>query len=85
MIYAAEIPIRIKGIPALIGLIRYSKIKGSGWYDDASDIDFHGGVDSVWNILDRRGRRAPWLENKMNQIDCYMVEQAIDEFMQPIF
>jgi len=59
--YLSKIEFRIQGMPCLIGI---------------KEVDDIGLVDD-WEILDRKGYRAPWLENKMNSADNMRVEGAL--------
>lgn len=82
MIYLAEINHRVAGIPCLIGVIDYSVTKGSFSYDAPSDIDYHGGTECDWEILDRRGRPAPWLARKINAREEDNINEAISNYME---
>lgn len=55
---------RLAGIPCQIRVINFIKVKGSYNYNAASDMDYYGYVDYDYEVLDRRGRLAPWLEKK---------------------
>ena len=63
--YIAKIETRVAGIPCLIGVI--SNTPGSYTMRAGSDIDYYG--QSLWEVLDRRGRRATWLEKKITDAD----------------
>lgn len=54
--YAATIPARVCGIPCLIGIADYAHRIGAWPEDDWTDC--------TWEVLDRNGRPAPWLEKK---------------------
>lgn len=71
MKYVAQIPFRVAGIPCLIGVTEFHKVapwKGSAASCPSSD-DWYGYTDIEFEVLDRRGRPAPWLEKKMNRAD----------------
>lgn len=59
---------RVRGIPCQIKVTRYEE-----------DQD---GVDLEYQILDRRGRRADWLESKLSTDDDGMIRQKIHRFME---
>lgn len=80
--YVAEIEHRVCGIPCLIGVLSYDSVKGSFSYNAASDLDYHGYSDSDWEILDRKGYRAKWLDAKMDSDEIAMVEERINEYFQ---
>ena len=80
--YIAEIEHRINGIPCLIGVTYYSKVKGSYNYDAPSDWDYYGYTECDWEILDRRGRPAPWLQRKVTAKTEDLINQAINAYME---
>ena len=69
MSYIAEIEHRVAGIPCLIGVISY-ETEPQTWDDP-------GYTEMEWDILDRRGRLAPWLERKVSAKDEASIEEAI--------
>lgn len=40
------------------------------------------GGDGEWEILDRNGRHAPWLENKMTERDKQILARKIFNYME---
>jgi len=78
--YIAEIETRVAGIPCIIGVTEYECVKGSYSYHAASDWDYHGYTDCSFDVLDRRGRPAPWLERKLNDKITREIEQEIAEY-----
>lgn len=56
---------RIAGIPCLIDVTHFQKVRGSFSREAASDMDYHGWTDIEFAVYDRKGRLAPWLERKM--------------------
>lgn len=78
--YIAEIEHRVAGIPCLIGVTYYDKVEGSYNYWEDSDWDYYGYSESEWEILDRKGYKAAWLERKLNDKENNAVEQAIAEY-----
>ena len=75
--YIAEIEHRIAGIPCLIGVIGYDCVEGSYNYFADSDVDYYGYTESEWDVLDRKGYRAKWLERKLDDDENSEVEAAI--------
>ena len=74
---------QICGIPCKIEVNRFNKVKGSFRNDAPSDLDYRGYTESEWNVLDRRGRPAPWLERKITneireRIDGEVVEKNVE-------
>lgn len=71
---------RVAGIPCIIEVTHYNIIKGEG-YGAPSDIDARGGVESEFEVLDSRGRRALWLERKMNADMIHNIKSEIAELV----
>jgi len=80
--YIAEIETRVAGIPCIIGVIEFESVRGSYSYHAASDWDYHGYTESDWEVLDRRGRPAPWLAKKLSDKDESRIEKEISEYFQ---
>ena len=76
--YIDEIPFNVAGIPCLIGVTHYHKVKGDSSTWD-SDMDYHGYVECEFTVCDRRGRPAPWLERKLTDNDTNRIEREIAE------
>jgi hypothetical protein len=65
------VEIRAAGIPALAGVTHYAyqaPFLGSP-NRCASDWDYYGCEELEWDLLDRKGRRAPWLDRKLSPTD----------------
>jgi hypothetical protein len=71
------VDVRIAGIPATVQVNSYLSVKGSYSYNAPSDLDYYGYEDFDYEICDRRGRPAPWLEKKATKEDRENIEQAI--------
>lgn len=70
---------RIQGIPcqAVMTGGYYQKPDYSTW---ASDVDYYGGwFDVEFEIYDRKGYRARWLEKKMTAAD---EDRIVDELIE---
>lgn len=81
MTYLAEIESTVAGIPCLIGVTEFSSVRGSYSYNAPSDMDYYGYTESDWEVLDRRGRPATWLERKLSDADRSRIEREIEEAM----
>lgn len=57
---------RLAGIPCQIAVSNFKRVKGSYSYNAPSDLDYYGYTDYDYEVLDRRGRPAPWLERKVS-------------------
>lgn len=80
--YIAEIESRVAGIPCLIGVIdweAYVPAYTSGPPDRCYPSE--GGCGS-WEVLDRRGRKAAWLERKLTSADERRIEQEVFDAME---
>lgn len=77
MSYITEIESRVAGIPCIIGVTYFDSAEGSYDYNAASDWDYHGYVECEFDVCDRRGRRAPWLERKLSEEDTARIEREI--------
>jgi hypothetical protein len=69
----------ICGIPCLIEVKTCNVVKGSFSYNAASDHDYHGYTEIEFNVLDRKGYPARWLEGKMTNAEKADIEELILE------
>ena len=81
MTYLAEIESNVAGIPCLIGVTEFSSVRGSYSHNAPSDMDYYGYTESDWEVLDRRGRPAAWLDRKLTGADRCRIEREIEEAM----
>jgi hypothetical protein len=80
MSYIAEIESRVAGIPCIIGVTHFESVKGSFDYHADSDWDYHGYTECEFEVLDRRGRKAAWLERKLTDDMTQKIESEIAEY-----
>lgn len=78
--YEAEIETTIAGIPCLIGVTHYECVRGSYSYNAASDMDYYGYSEAEWEVLDRKGYKAAWLERKLTARDHDRINAEIDQY-----
>lgn len=71
---------RIAGIPCLIDVTHFERVRGSNQAD--SDWDYTGYSECEWDVLDRRGRPAPWISCKLTDKDRERIECEIEEEMK---
>ncbi len=69
---------RIRGIPCLIEVEHYEKVRGSFRWDEVSDLDYRGYTDCEYTVYDRKGYRAKWLEAKITEDDDDAIIAAIE-------
>jgi len=67
----------IQGIPALIRVNTFKQVRGSFHPDAASDLDYLGYTEMDYEVLDRKGYLAPWLERKIDEHDEERIETMI--------
>lgn len=80
MTYEAEIETTIAGIPCLICVTHYECVQGSYNYHAASDMDYYGYSEAEWEVLDRKGYKAAWLERKLTARDHDRINAEIDQY-----
>lgn len=70
------------GLPCQIGVHTYRVVRGSFAYNAPSDLDYNGYTDIEYDILDRRGRPAAWIERRLTRQDYLDIEQLIADYYQ---
>ena len=71
------LPFRVAGIPCLIR-VDYVHITRGNYSSRAETPDeYYGDRTIEFTVCDRRGRPAPWLENKMCDQDTCDIEELI--------
>ena len=75
---------RIQGIPCQVQMTRCFVQKPLGPNCD-SDLDCYGYSEVEFDVLDRNGRPAPWLERKMSdsersEIEGLLLEEVENEW-----
>jgi len=78
--YIAEIDSRVAGIPCKIGVTEYNSTRGSYSHNADSDLDFYGYTEMDFEVLDRRGRPAAWLERKLDKDERADIEYLISDY-----
>lgn len=69
----------IAGIPCMVEVTHYRNVRGSYSYNAPSDLDYYGYVECDYEVLDRRGYRAAWLERKLTDADRARILEDITE------
>ena len=70
---------RIAGIPCLIEITSYDRLEGSFSRNASSDLDYYGWSEIEFEVCDRNGRPAPWLEKKMTDKDYNRICSEIED------
>ena len=65
------------GLPCKIGIIYYNKVNPNPSTWD-SDWDYYGYTECEWELLDRKGYRAKWMDYKLTE----KIEGEIDTFIE---
>ena len=68
---------QIQGIPCQIDVTTCTVVKGSYSYNAPSDWDYYGYSEIEFEVYDRKGYPALWLERKMTDADRSRIEQEI--------
>lgn len=74
-----QINSQIQGIPCLIEVTTFNVVKpwkGSPFTCPSSD-DYYGYTEVEFNVLDRKGYKATWLECKMTDKDIARIKEEI--------
>ena len=80
--YIAEIEHRIAGIPCIIAVTDYEGYTPAYISGPPENCYPAEGGTGDFEILDRKGYRAKWLERKLNAKEEDLVQQAIFEYME---
>lgn len=78
--YITEIPTRVAGIPCLIGVKYFYKVRGNPRADN--DWDYWGYTDSDWVVLTTKGKEAPWLDKKVTDAEADRIRVLIEKHME---
>lgn len=74
MAYLDKIETRVAGIPCLVGVTSY----GRPAYTAGAPENCAPGDCAEYDVLDMRGRPAPWLVQKMKMADITRILELID-------
>jgi hypothetical protein len=76
-----EIKDRVAGIPCLIGVTYWEPFR-PGRVSGPPELCYPDeGGESEWDVLDRRGRPAAWLERKLTDAERERIDQAVFDYM----
>lgn len=69
----------VAGIPAVVRVTHFLEVKP--WRGPAcscpSDWDYYGYTEIEFEVCDRRGRSAPWLERKLSDTERERIDQEV--------
>lgn len=72
----------ICGVPCVINVISYQPCVPAYISGPPESCYPEEGGESEWEVLDRSGRYASWLENKLTDADIDRIEQEIIDRME---
>lgn len=74
----------IAGIPCQVNVTYFHKQPALGPMCD-SDWDCYGYTDIEFDVLDRKGYKAPWLERKMTLADKQRIDEELLETLDEAY
>lgn len=77
-----QIPYYVAGIPCIIHVISYTSVSRNSRADN--DMDYYGYTECEWELLDRKGYKAKWLEKKLTENDRFALDAKIDCYMDEL-
>ena len=80
--YLAELEARIAGIPCRIGVTAWERWRPGRLYGPPEDCYPDEGGHGEWEVLDARGRPAPWLARKMTERDADRIEEKLFRYFE---
>ena len=72
-------PSKVSGIPCFVRILAYQHYLPDSLGN--STDDFYGGYEIDYEILDRNGRYASWLEKKLTSIEDERIREEIVRYM----
>jgi hypothetical protein len=61
-------------------VIDFTRVEGDSRAD--SDWDYYGYTESDWEVCDRRGRPAPWLERKLTAKEADKINDLVSNYFK---
>lgn len=80
--YLAEIETKVCGIPCIVGVIGYEDYKPAHISGRPEECYTAEGGYGEYNILDRRGYRAKWLERKITSCVDDEIQESIFNYFE---
>lgn len=79
----AEFEWKVAGIPCIVAITRFNRSQGWAGSPEScpSSEDYHGGCEVEFEILDRKGYKAKWLERKLSSQDTDEIEHKAMELL----
>ena len=77
-----EFDTHIAGIPCVVKVLNYQPCIPAYISGPPEDCYPAEGGESVWEVLDRKGRPAPWLQRKLTDAEVDRIESEIVNRME---
>lgn len=74
-----DVSAHVQGIPCLVRVTHYYRQPADSRADNPDD--YYGYTELEYDVLDRKGYPAPWLERKMTEDDVQNIEEKIYEHL----
>lgn len=72
----------VAGIPCLIEVTEWEPFVRGRYYGPPEDCYPDEGGFGCWEVLDQRGRPAPWLSRKLTNEDTLRIDKEVFDFME---
>lgn len=77
-----ELETRVCGIPCIVAILSWERFVPAKTYGPPESCYPEEGGCGEWEIRDRRGRPAAWLERKMSEGDRQHIDELVFEYME---
>lgn len=76
----SQFPTRVAGIPCLVNVLSVEPYRPAKLWGPPEDCYPAEGGECEWELLDRKGHHAPWLERKLTREDNLRIEREIERW-----
>ena len=82
MKYTPDFETRVCGIPCGVVIDRYHRTPATHSYRAETPEEYYGDLEIEYFLVDRKGYKADWLQNKMDQYDKEELEIQITQHQE---
>lgn len=75
---------KIHGIPCQIDVTNFLVVEGSHSYNADSDWDYYGYTEFEFEVYDRKGYPAAWLERKLTPTDRERIQEEYTKHIRDV-